>query len=120
MKNAVWQMFIVTVGCIIWDVLTGWHGWSVDLVLPVICTAICLSLVVISRIQHYRAGEYLIYFVIAAGYGCLLPVILVIAGAVTWELPSLLGAGFCFLFLVGLVLFKGREFQEEMRKKFHI
>ncbi len=120
LKNAVWQMFIVTVGCIIWDVLTGWHGWSVDLVLPVICTAICLSLVVISRIQHYRAGEYLIYFVIAAGYGCLLPVILVIAGAVTWELPSLLGAGFCFLFLVGLVLFKGREFQEEMRKKFHI
>ena len=26
LKNAMWQLIIVTVGCIIWDWLTRWHG----------------------------------------------------------------------------------------------
>lgn len=34
LKNAMWQLIIVTVGCIIWDWLTRWHGWSIDFVLP--------------------------------------------------------------------------------------
>lgn len=120
LKDAIWQMFIVTAGCVVWDALTGWHGWSVDLVVPVVCSAILISLVVISYIRKYRADEYMVYFMIAAGYGLLLPVILVAAGAVTWELPSLLGAGFCFLFLVGLMLFRWKDLKEEVRKKFHI
>lgn len=120
LKNAVWQMFLVTVGCIVWDVLTGWHRWSVDFVMPFFSVGILLSLVGIAFVQKYSAGEYMIYFVVTAGYGFLLPLILVFAGAVTWKLPSLLGAGFCLLFLVGLVLFKGKEFREEMGKKLHI
>lgn len=115
-----WQLILVTVGCIIWDVLTGWHGWAVDFVLPMLSIGVLFSMVVISYMQKYTVRDYMIYLVMAAGYGALLPMILVLAGTVTLKLPSLLGAGFCVLFLAGLVLFKGRELKEEMGKNFHI
>ncbi len=120
LKNTMWQLLLVTVGCIIWDVLTGWHGWSVDFVLPGLSIGVLCSMLVISRIQKYPLRECMIYLVMAAAYGFLLPLILVLAGTVTWKLPSLLGAGFCLLFVAGLVLFKGKEFKEEMGKNFHI
>ena len=120
LKNTMWQLILVTVGCIIWDVLTGWHGWAVDFVLPMLSIGVLFSMVVISYMQKYTVRDYMIYLVMAAGYGALLPMILVLAGTVTLKLPSLLGAGFCVLFLAGLVLFKGRELKEEMGKNFHI
>lgn len=120
LKNTIWQLVLVTVGCILWDVLTGWHRWSVDFVLPGLSIAVLCSMMVISYIQKYPLRECMIYLVMAAGYGFLLPLILVLAGTVTWKLPSLLGAGFCLLFVAGLILFKGKEFKEEMGKNFHI
>ncbi len=120
LKNTMWQLVLVTVGCIIWDVLTGWHGWSVDFVLPILSIGVLCSMMVISYIQKYPLRDCMIYLVMAAGYGFLLPLILVLTGAVTLKLPSLLGAGFCLLFVAGLVLFKGREFKEEMGKNLHI
>ena len=43
LKNAMWQLIIVTVGCIIWDWLTRWHGWSIDFVLPGVSGLIMIS-----------------------------------------------------------------------------
>lgn len=120
LKNTMWQLLLVTVGCIVWDVLTGWHGWSVDYVLPILSAGVLCSMMIISYMQKYTVRDYMIYFVMAAGYGALLPLIMVMAGTVTLKLPSLLGAGFCVLFLVGLILFKWKEFKEEMGKNFHI
>ena len=67
MKNATWQLIIVSVGCILWDVFTGWHGWSVDYVLPAVCMVILLSMFIITKVQRNTAREYMIYFVMAAG-----------------------------------------------------
>ena len=120
LKNTMWQLVLVTVGCIVWDLLTGWHGWSVDFVLPGLSIGVLCSMMVISYIQKYPLRECMIYLVMAAVYGFLLPLILVLTGTVTWKLPSLLGAVFCLLFVAGLVLFKGREFKEEMGKNLHI
>ena len=110
----------MTVGCIVWDLLTGWHGWSVDFVLPGLSIGVLCSMMVISYIQKYPLRECMIYLVMAAVYGFLLPLILVLTGTVTWKLPSPLGAVSCLLFVAGLVLFKGREFKEEMGKNLHI
>ena len=120
LKNTMWQLVLVTVGCIVWDLLTGWHGWSVDFVLPGLSIGVLCSMMVISYIQKYPLRECMIYLVMAAVYGFLLPLILVLTGTVTWKLPSLLGAVSCLLFVAGLVLFKGREFKEEMGKNLHI
>ncbi|RHR30280.1 hypothetical protein DWX43_08910 [Clostridium sp. AF19-22AC] len=120
MKNAMWQLIIVTVGCILWDAFTGWHGWSVDFVLPIVCMVILFSMFIITKVQKNTAREYMIYFVMAGGYGVILPLILLLTNVVKFKIICTICVGVCFLFLAALVIFKGKEFREEMHKKFHV
>ena len=39
---------------------------------------------------------------------------------ITFTAPAVVCVGFSFLFLLALILFKGREFKEEMHKKLHV
>lgn len=120
LKNAIWQLIIVTVGCIIWDIAVGWRAWSVNYVLPAACVIIQLSMLAISRIQKHSAREYMIYYVMASGYGIILPFILMLTKVITVSYAAVICVGLSFLFLAALPIFKGREFKEEMHKKFHI
>ena len=120
LKNVMWQLFIGTIICFLWDVLTGWHSWSVDLVLPIMSVATLAAMFVIAKVQKSPVREYLIYEIMAAGYGLILPVILLLCKAVKNPTVSMFGALTCFLFLVGVILFKGKEFKEEMHKNLHV
>jgi NRPS condensation-like uncharacterized protein len=120
MKNAMWQLIIVSIGCMLWDVFTGWHGWSVDFVLPIMCMTILFSMFIITKVQKHTAREYMIYFVMASGYGVILPLIFLLAGVIKFRIISVICVLICFLFLAALIIFKGKEFGEEMHKKFHV
>lgn len=120
LKNVMWQLFIGTIVCFIWDVLTGWHSWSVDFVLPIMSVATLAAMFVIAKVQKSPVREYLIYEIMAAGYGLILPVILLLYKTVKNPTVSMFGALICFLFLVGVILFKGKEFKEEMHKNLHV
>ena len=91
-----------------------------DYVLPAVCMVILLSMFIITKVQRNTAREYMIYFVMAAGYGVLLPLILLLTGVVKFQLVCSICVVACFLFLAALVIFKGKEFREEMHKKFHV
>ena len=120
MKVAAWMLLVVTVGSIIWDRAVGWRGWSVNYVLPIACMFVEVSMLVMSRIQKHSAREYMIYYFIAASYGAVLPFLLLITGIVSFKYFTIVCVGVSFLFLASLPIFKGREFKEEMHKKFHI
>ncbi|MBU9746023.1 hypothetical protein KTH81_19565 [Lachnospiraceae bacterium ASD3451] len=119
LKNSLWQLFIITIGCVIWDLCTGWNGWSVDYVLPGMCVLILASMITITFVQRLKPKDYMVYYVINAIYG-LVPVILLLAGAATVRYPSVICSGICLLSLAGLVIFNGRDFFSELGKKFHI
>lgn len=120
LKNVTWELFVVTLGCVVWDLCTGWHRWSIDFVLPLFCLLAQISMLIISRIQSHSPREYMIYYVIASVYGMLLPFILLVARVIVHRTPSVLCVGLSFLFLAALVLFRGKEFREEMHKKLHV
>ncbi len=120
LKNAMWQLVIMSNVSILWDWLTGWRGWSIDFVVPIVSMAILLFMVVVAAVQKWPAKEYMSYLVMASVYGLVLPLLLLIFGAVQLQLPSLVGIAVCFLFLAGILLFKWKEFREEMDKKFHV
>lgn len=120
LKNLMWQLLIGTIISFIWDALTGWHSWSVDFVLPMLSVGILLAMCVIAKVQKSPVREYLIYEIMAAGYGLILPGILLLCKVVKRPTVSMFGALVCFLFLVGVLLFKGREFKEEMQKNLHV
>lgn len=120
LKNLMWQLLIGTIISFIWDALTGWHSWSVDFVLPLMSVGILFAMYAIAKVQKSPVREYLIYEIMAAGYGLILPGILLLCKVVKRPTVSMFGALVCFLFLVGVLLFKGREFKEEMQKNLHV
>ena len=120
LKNLMWQLLIGTIISFIWDALTGWHSWSVDFVLPIMSVGILSAMYAIVKVQKSPVREYLIYEIMAAGYGLILPGILLLCKVVKRPTVSMFGALVCFLFLVGVLLFKGREFKEEMQKNLHV
>ena len=119
LKNAIWQEIIIAFISFGWDAFTGWHKWSFHYVLPCICIVTVLFMIVISIIQKLKPQEYMIYFMIAGGLG-LLPIVFLWIGIVKVEYPSILCSGFCFLFLIGLLLFRYHIVMTELHKKFHI
>lgn len=119
LKNGMWQLIIVTAGAILWDVFTGWIGWSVDFVIPLAVMVTLLSMLIISLICKMETAEYLFYLV-QAGVCGLVPLILLLAGAVRLPYPSIICSGISLLFLAGLVIFKGKEFVREIQKKFRV
>ena len=119
LKNGMWQLVIVTAGSLLWDVFTGWQGWSVDYVIPLAILVNMLSMVIISAAGKMEVAEYLFYLVQAGACG-LIPFILLIAGAVSVPYPSVICSGVSLLFLLGLVLFKWKDFVREVQKKFRV
>lgn len=120
LKNAAWQLLIMSGICVLWDLGTGWRGWSVNIGIPDICLLIQVVMLIISRIRSLSPREYMIYYVMAAVYSMILPLILLVTGVIHYKTPSVICIGCSFLLLIGLILFKRKEFKEEMHKKFHV
>ena len=120
LKNAMWQLLIVSIGSILWDIFTGWHRWSVDLVLPLVCLIVEILMELIARIQSHPPKEYMIYYVMASVYSMVLPLILMATGVILYRAFAVICVGLSFLFFIRLLLFRKKEFKEEMYKKFHV
>lgn len=120
LKNAAWQLLIMSGICVLWDLGTGWRGWSVNIGIPDICLLIQVVMLIISGIRSLSPREYMIYYVMAAVYSMILPLILLVTGVIHYRTPSVICIGCSFLLLIGLILFKRKEFKEEMHKKFHV
>ena len=120
LKNAAWQLLIMSGICVLWDLGTGWRGWSVNIGIPDICLLIQVVMLIISRIRSLSPREYMIYYVMAAVYSMILPLIFLVTGVIHYRTPSVICIGCSFLLLIGLILFKRKEFKEEMHKKFHV
>ena len=120
LKNAMWQLIIVTAGCVIWDRMTGWRGWSVDFVLPGVSALVMLTMVLISRVYYKQPKDYVVYFVMASLYGLIVPLVCIAVGITKVAFPSVISMGMAVLMLVGLVLFRGKELRLEMEKNLHV
>ena len=120
MKNTMWQLVLITCACIVWDALMGWKGWSIDYVFPAVSLAILVTMMVISKIQEHSAKEYMIYLLMASLYSTIVPLILLLVGAVKVTYPSVIAASIGFLMIIGLMMFRWKAFKEEIEKKFHV
>lgn len=120
LKNAMWQVLLLSAGSILWDVWTGWYRWSVNFVLPVLSICVLLFMFLVSRARKDTAREYMSYFVMECCFGIAVPFLLEILKVTKWTLLSHLCIVIHLLFLAALIFFKGRELKEEMDKKFHV
>ncbi len=119
LKSVMWLYVLLTCGSMIWDGAYNFKGWSVDYVFPAISVVVLISMLIITRLQAHTAKEYMIYFLMAALYCIVVSVVLILTGVVnTFHFPVIASA-FAFLVVVVLMIFKWKDFKEEMSKKFH-
>lgn len=119
LKNEMWQLLLISVIGVLWDIFTGWRGWSVDFLLPLAALAVLCSMPVIAKVSHLETEEYLFYLIQASAFGWI-PLILLVTGVVTLPYPSVICTGVSILVLAGLFLFKGKDVMQEMHKKFRM
>ena len=119
LKNAMWQLILLSIGSLLWDACIGWKGWSVNYFIPVLCMFVLLFIFVIAIVRKDTAREYMIYLVMNCMYGMLVPLIFMLCGWIQWRLLSVLCILISFLCFVAILMFKNNEFKEEMNKKFH-
>jgi len=55
-----------------------------------------------------------------AVFGSLIPFVLMALNIILFRKAAILSIGLSVLFLTGLVIFRGREFKEELYKKLHV
>ena len=116
LKNAAWQLLIMSGICVLWDLGTGWRGWSVDFILPFGVLSVQFSVPVIARVNRLKREEYLFYLVQACIAG-LIPMILAWTGVVKFVYPSVICAGISILTLAALFIFCKKDTLREFHKK---
>ena len=118
-KNILWQVAVAILFCLLWDLFTGWHGWSVDYVVPSICVAAMAALAVTAKVFRLVVGDFLFYLLISVLFG-ILPVISILLGWVQVLYPSLICVGCSLVSLAAVWIFQGENMKREWRRRMHL
>ncbi|HIW20430.1 MAG TPA: hypothetical protein H9887_00175 [Candidatus Dorea intestinavium] len=120
LKVSMWQLVLITCASIIWDLAFGFKGWSLDYVFPGMSLLVLITMIIITRLQSHAAKEYMIYLLMAASYGFVIPFIFLLTGVVKSIYLSVISALVGLLLILILLVFKWKDVKEEMQKKFHV
>lgn len=118
LKNILWQMIAISLICIVWDMMTGWRGWSVSFVLPITYMTAMLALFILNKVMRLRVEDYMIYSLMGSFFG-LIPLIFLIFGNLKYRLPSVLCVSASIVFLAVLVIFQGGSMVNELKRRSH-
>ncbi len=118
-KKIIWQVFIVSILSIFWDIETGWRGWSIDYVIPIACVSAMIIMYVTAKIMKLSIRDYITYAFIDGLFG-IIPIIFIIFDLVNVVYPSIISIGFSLISLSAIFIFQGKEIREEINKRMHI
>lgn len=118
-KSILYQVVVISVISVIWDYYTGWNCWSVNFVIPILCMASLLGIIVMSRIVYSQLEDYLIYLLLGSIFG-IVPILFYGLGIVTIVFPSLLCVASSVLFLAAILVFQGERMLGELKRRLHL
>ncbi len=119
LKAVFWQVCATSLLALAWDYGTGWRGWSLDFVLPILYTCTVLAMAVIARVLRLRPSDYLVYLVLTILLG-LVPLLLLLTGALRVKYPAGICAAVSVAFLTALILFEGSALRDELLRRLHL
>lgn len=118
-KNIMWQVTIVSLLSVVWDWATGWSGWSLDFVLPVIYVAAMLVMYVSAKIMRLSIRDYITYLLLDGLFG-IIPVIFILFNWVSFVYPSMICVAVSLIFLSAILIFQGDNIRIELNKRMHL
>lgn len=118
-KNMMYQVVVLSLLGVGWDLLTGWRGWSLDYLFPIVCMCAMLTFSILYRVLHMHLSDVLIYLILDAFFG-ILPVVFFFTGLLRVPYPSLICAASSVISLSVLLLFEGESLAAELRRRLHV
>lgn len=119
MKNMIYQVTIISILSLLWDIFTGWHGWSIDFVIPIVFASAMLSIPILGRILKIKTEDYLVYLILLILYG-IIPTIFILCDLNSIVYPSLTCIAGSLFSLAALFIFEGANIAEELKRRMHL
>ena len=119
LKNTLWQMVLLSGIFLLWDFLTGYRGWSLEYAIPIAILLVFPILTVMVKVMNLPAVYYMVYYILACGAG-IFQLLLLPVGILKMEIPCILCGTVSCLVLAALVIFQGKSFWDEVKKKVHM
>lgn len=118
-KSILWQVSVVSILAVIWDWFTGFHKWSVDYVIPILCTCAMIAMAVVAKIIRLRIEDYIIYLILDSVLG-IISLIFIICGVLNVVYPSAICVAASIISLAALFVFEGTTLRAEIRRRMHL
>lgn len=118
LKSITYQVVTISVTCLLWDLVTGWHGWSIDYVFPILLSVSIVTMTIITNVMKQYIEDQIVYFCISSAFG-LIPIILFITGSLQVVVPSAICMALCVIAFVGMLVFQGEELKHELKRRMH-
>lgn len=104
---------------VIWDILTGFHKWSLIFCLPFLCIAYTLIFLIIRLFTNHTKKEYILYSYLNSLIG-LLPLYFIINKNLPILWPSFISVVISLFALVFLFIFNKHALESEIERRLHI
>lgn len=114
--KALMCVFIATVAVLLIDFQTGWRGWSVSYVLPVILCGGIVCIVILILCNRTNWAGYVIYQFTLGIFG-FVPLVLYFTHVSSSLVAAIIPAAFAVLTLAGLLLFGDRTIKNEFKRR---
>lgn len=118
-KNLLWQVAIISLISVFWDWSTEFNGWSINYLIPLVCVAAMVVLVITANIMHLSPANYLFYLLLDIIYG-FLPIIFITFGWIDVLYPSIICIAVSIISFSALLLFEGHNILDELKKRMHV
>ncbi len=101
------------------DILIGYHGWSLNFILPSGIILVDVVLLVL-MLANYRNWQSYLVFQIGLLLVCILPVIFIKMGLVTHPVVSAIAIFFTLIQTIGAIMLGGSTAHHELKRRFHV
>lgn len=118
-KTIIWQVVIVGILSVLWDWFVGWHGWSIDFVIPSICVGAMIVMAVSAKLLKTGIQDLIIYMLVDGIFG-ILPIVFILFGNLHVLIPSVICVAASAISLSALIIFQGDNMKAELKRRMHI
>ena len=117
-KKILSQFFILSLLSIFWDYTTGYRGWAITYVFPVLCILALFLMYSLAIIMKLSPRDYITYAVLSALFG-IFPLLSILLGLASPTYPSVISIAVSLIFLSAIFILQGESMRGEFRKKMH-
>ena len=118
-KNITIQVYLVMAGGLVIDRFTGFHGWSVQWLIPCCFLGLVTATIAIGRGLPLRLEEYILYLAVDMVLALLQTIFLVMrVNAFVW--PAVISMAALLILGVAALMFRFRDLRNASEKLFHM